>query len=34
VLTVPNGGYCEVNYLNINGTIYARGVWDEEYFYN
>ena len=26
VLTVPNGGYCEVNYLNINGTIYARGV--------
>lgn len=26
VLTVPDGGYCEVNYLNISGTIYARGV--------
>ena len=25
-LTVPNGGYCEVNYLNIGGTIYARGL--------
>lgn len=25
-LTVPDGGYCEVNYLNISGTIYARGV--------
>jgi len=20
------GGYCEVNYININGTIYARGI--------
>lgn len=25
-LTVPYGGYCEVNYLNIGGTIYARGI--------
>lgn len=25
-LTCPNGGYCEVNYLNISGTIYARGI--------
>lgn len=25
-LTCPNGGYCEVNYLNISGTIYARGL--------
>lgn len=25
-LTCPAGGYCEVNYININGTIYARGV--------
>lgn len=25
-LTVPDGGYCEVNYLNIEGTIYARGL--------
>ena len=25
-LEVPNGGYCEVNYLNIGGTIYARGL--------
>ena len=25
-LTCPNGGYCEVNYLNIGGTIYARGL--------
>lgn len=22
----PNGGYCEVNYLNVSGVIYARGV--------
>lgn len=25
-LTCPNGGYCEVNYLNISGTVYARGL--------
>ena len=25
-LTCPSGGYCEVNYLNIGGTIYARGL--------
>ena len=25
-LTCPDGGYCEVNYLNISGTIYARGL--------
>jgi len=25
-LTCPAGGYCEVNYLNIDGTIYARGL--------
>ena len=25
-LTCPNGGYVEVNYLNINGTVYARGL--------
>lgn len=25
-LTCPNGGYCEVNYINIGGTIYARGL--------
>lgn len=25
-LTVPDGGYCEVNYLNIGGTVYARGL--------
>lgn len=25
-LTCPTGGYCEVSYLNIGGTIYARGV--------
>lgn len=25
-LTCPAGGYCEVNYININGTIYARGI--------
>lgn len=25
-LTCPAGGYCEVNYLNINGTVYARGL--------
>ena len=25
-LTCPNGGYCEVNYLNVGGTIYARGL--------
>jgi len=25
-LTCKNGGYCEVNYLNIGGTIYARGL--------
>ena len=25
-LTCPGGGYCEVNYLNIGGTIYARGL--------
>ena len=26
VLLCPSGGYCEVNYLNIGGTIYARGL--------
>ena len=25
-LTCPVGGYCEVSYLNIGGTIYARGL--------
>lgn len=25
-LEVPNGGYCEVSYLNVDGTIYARGL--------
>ena len=25
-LNCPNGGYCEVNYLNVGGTIYARGL--------
>lgn len=25
-LTCPKNGYCEINYLNINGTIYARGI--------
>ena len=25
-LTVVSGGYCEVNYLNVGGTIYARGL--------
>ena len=25
-LTCPNGGYVEVNYLNIGGTVYARGL--------
>jgi hypothetical protein len=25
-LTCPAGGYCEGNYININGTIYARGI--------
>lgn len=25
-LTCANGGYCEVNYLNVGGTIYARGL--------
>lgn len=25
-LTCPKNGYCEVSYLNINGTIYARGL--------
>lgn len=25
-LTCPAGGYCEVNYINIGGTIYARGL--------
>lgn len=25
-LTCPGGGYCEVSYLNISGTIYARGI--------
>lgn len=25
-LTCPKGGYCEVSYLNIGGTIYARGL--------
>ena len=25
-LTCPAGGYCEVSYLNIGGTIYARGL--------
>jgi len=25
-LTCPKGGYCEVNYLKIGNTIYARGV--------
>jgi hypothetical protein len=25
-LLCPSGGYCEVSYLNISGTIYARGV--------
>ena len=25
-LTCPKSGYCEISYLNINGTIYARGV--------
>lgn len=25
-LTCPAGGYCEVNYINIGGTIYARGI--------
>ena len=24
-LTCPKNGYCEVSYLNIGGTIYARG---------
>ena len=25
-LTCPKNGYCEINYLNIGGTIYARGA--------
>ena len=25
-LTVPNGGYAEANFMNINGTIYVRGL--------
>lgn len=25
-LICPNGGYCEVNYLNIGGVIFARGI--------
>ena len=25
-LTCVSGGYCEVNYLNVDGTIYARGL--------
>lgn len=25
-LTCHGGGYCEVNYINISGTIYARGI--------
>ena len=25
-LTCPGGGYCEVSYINIDGTIYARGL--------
>jgi hypothetical protein len=25
-LTCPKNGYCEISYLNINGTIYARGI--------
>ena len=25
-LTCQAGGYCEVNYINISGTIYARGI--------
>lgn len=25
-LTCPGGGYCEVSYLNVGGTIYARGI--------
>jgi len=26
ILLCPAGGYCEVNYLNVNGTIYSRGL--------
>jgi hypothetical protein len=26
VLTCPANGYCEVSYVNINGTIYVRGI--------
>ena len=25
-LTCPGGGYCEVSYINISGTVYARGL--------
>ena len=25
-LSCPNEGYCEVSYLNIGGTVYARGI--------
>lgn len=25
-LTCPNGGYCEVNYLNVGGVVYVRGL--------
>lgn len=25
-ITCPAGGYCEVNWINVNGTIYVRGV--------
>lgn len=25
-ITCAKGGYCEVNYINVNGTIYARGA--------
>lgn len=25
-LTCKAGGYCEVSYINVNGTIYARGI--------
>ena len=26
IIDVPNGGYCEVNYLNIGGVIYVRAL--------
>ena len=26
IITVPVGGYCEINFINIGGTIFVRGL--------